>query len=230
MKTLMRIDKGYSILQRVKDRYEAEKSVPELEEIRKRQRDLEEEECGIRLSIDTLRDQLKEQEMQLADVDRQIMSKVGEIYQCGDHAKRAILRKQEEDLKDLKNEMKTSMVEKFTMIDIKLEALNNLKNRKKVLQLEEKPYIKIIGAKEQKIMEDIKKIEKKIRMLRKGIDNNSLKDYDKKRVSMGKVFHPVKEGACSFCGMEIEQKEFDEKFVIECSNCGRMLYVQVEEE
>lgn len=80
MKTLMKLIKDIPFFKRVKDRYEAEKSVPELEEIRKRQRDLEEEECGIRLSIDTLRDQLKEQEMQLADVDRQIMSKVGGIY------------------------------------------------------------------------------------------------------------------------------------------------------
>ena len=86
------------------------------------------------------------------------------------------------------------MVEKFTMIDIKLEELKNLKNRKQILMLEMRPYIKLIGTKEQKIMEDIKKIEKKIRILRKGIDNDKLKAYDKKRVSMGKVFHPILDG------------------------------------
>ena len=32
MRTLMRIDKGYTILQRVKEHYEEEKILPELEE------------------------------------------------------------------------------------------------------------------------------------------------------------------------------------------------------
>lgn len=110
---------------------------------------------------------MKSQEVSLVEADREIVTVVENIYQCSDFTDKNKLRLREEELKQSKVNIKTMMVEKFTMIDIKLEELKNLKNRKQILMLEMRPYIKLIGTKEQKIMEDIKKIEKKIRILRK---------------------------------------------------------------
>lgn len=225
MRTLMRIDKGYTILQRVKEHYEEEKILPELEELKEKVQDLEEFEKRIRLEIDCLRNELKSQEVSLVEADREIVTVVENIYQCSDFIDKNKLRLREEELKQSKVNIKTMMVEKFTMIDIKLEELKNLKNRKQILMLEMRPYIKLIGTKEQKIMEDIKKIEKKIRILRKGIDNDKLKAYDKKRVSMGKVFHPILDGKCSFCGETLVVTDVEDG-ILECPNCSRILFLE----
>lgn len=229
MKTLMRIDKGYSILQKVKEKYEEEKSLPELEDIRKRLKKLDSEEEQMREEIDALRNELREQERSLVQIEREIMDTVEKIYQCNDFKKIELLKVKEEGYKERKAQINSMMVGKFAAIDVKLEELNNLKNRKKVLALETKPYIKIIGAKEQKIMEDIKKIEKKIRMLRKNIDNDELKAYDKKRISMGRVFYPVKDKKCSYCGAGIVEVDKGEgQIVVECESCGRLVYLAEE--
>lgn len=229
MKTLMRIDKGYSILQKVKEKYEEEKSLPELESIRSRLKELDSEEERMREEIDVLRNELRNQERGLVQIEREIMDTVEKIYQCNDFQKLKLLKEKEEGYKEKKVEINSMMVEKFSAIDVKLEELNNLKNRKRVLALETKPYIKIIGAKEQKIMEDIKKIEKKIRMLRKNIDNDELKAYDKKRISMGRVFYPLKDKKCSFCGASIIEIDKGEgQSIVECGSCGRLVYLSDE--
>ncbi|MDO4793028.1 MAG: hypothetical protein Q3993_02520 [Filifactor alocis] len=225
MKTLIRIDKGYSILQKVKEKYEEEKILPELEDIRRRLKELDSVEATMRAEIDCLRNELREQEKNLVEVDRQIRDIVNKIYQCNDFNKLEELRQQEQGQKSRKVELNTMMFEKFTAIDVKLEELKNLKNRKTLLSLETKPYIKMIGAKEQKILEDIKKIEKKIRMLRKGVDNEALKAYDKKRISMGKVFYPVSENKCSYCGDIVESVFGENGSICECKSCGRLLYI-----
>ena len=136
MRTLMRIDKGYTILQRVKEHYEEEKILPELEELKEKVQDLEEFEKRIRLEIDCLRNELKSQEVSLVEADREIVTVVENIYQCSDFTDKNKLRLREEELKQSKVNIKTMMVEKFTMIDIKLEELKNLKNRKQILMLE----------------------------------------------------------------------------------------------
>ena len=133
MKTLMRIDKGYTILQRVKEHYEEEKIVPELEELKEKVQDLEEFEKRIRLEIDCLRNELKSLEVSLVETDREIVAVVENIYQCSDFTDKNKLLLREEELKQSKVNIKTMMVEKFTMIDIKLEELKNLKNRKQIL-------------------------------------------------------------------------------------------------
>lgn len=99
MRTLMRIDKGYTILQRVKEHYEEEKILPELEELKEKVQDLEEFEKRIRLEIDCLRNELKSQEVSLVEADREIVTVVENIYQCSDFTDKNKLRLREEELK-----------------------------------------------------------------------------------------------------------------------------------
>ena len=98
----MRIDKGYTILQRVKEHYEEEKILPELEELKEKVQDLEEFEKRIRLEIDCLRNELKSQEVSLVEADREIVTVVENIYQCFDFTDKNKLRLREEELKQSK--------------------------------------------------------------------------------------------------------------------------------
>jgi len=46
---------------------------------------------------------------------------------------------------------------------------------------------------------------------------------------MGKVFHPILEGKCSFCGEILFVKDAEDG-ILECPNCSRILFLEEDEE
>lgn len=226
MKSLIRIDKGYVLLRKVKNKYEKEKVVPELLLIEKKQKFLKVKEEELRNEIDEIRNSLRTDGQQSKFLNVKSLNIAEEIHSGTDSETAKKLKAEEKRINKDKGLIVTHMVEKFSVIDIKRNELEKLQNSMRLLSLQAKPYIKIIGVKEQKILEDIKKIEKKIRVLRKDVDNEVLKQYDKKRISMGRVFYPVRDFKCSYCNTEIDVEKIDDDELFECPECGRYLFME----
>lgn len=235
MDVLRRIDKGYGLVEKAKKKAASLLDVEEIHQLEEEIRRRREEERLIRNVIDSAKDCLLEKERLLSDIEKE----TGEVLKCLyernplDETERSRMSERQRFLAKEKEQTESALFTAFSTIDTHTKKLYKHKN--KVGMLEKNLLKKKICQHEQMayLEERIKGMEKKIRKLRKTVDEGWLELYDSKRLELGCVFAKVEEDRCLCCESEISkelQSKIREKVPVICLKCGHLLYIESDDD
>lgn len=236
MDVLRRIDKGYALVRKAKRRIDKLLDVPAIHELEEEIGRKREEERGIRLKISEVKDALLEKEKFLSGKEKEINRMLSNLYEreVFDEIQRQDLQRKQQQLVSEKEQVEKEMFHDFAKIDEYTKELYRHKNRVDVL--ERKLSKRRVNQHEKVVyLEDkIKVMEKKIRKLRKEIDDDLLRRYDARKEETGIVFAKVEQGCCKICGEKISEEVFlvleENREILECEGCKRILYLDENEE
>ena len=230
---IIRIQKGYLLIEKAKDTI---KSLYETQEIKfdKDQLSLmREKEELINNDINDVKNKVFEYEEKIQKIEKEISNIIKKSFnnQKRDPKKVLETNNRKEDLEGKKAEFKREIMALFLQMDALKEQMQSHKlmyneMEKKLLQKMSKQN-KIIVKYEDKITE----MEKKIRKIRRDIDSNVLTLYDKKRQKNIVVMSKVIDGKCSQCGFKLDEDLIDNvsnQKIVECPCCARILYLEEE--
>lgn len=232
LEVLRRIDKGYMLIEKAKIKAQKAMEVPSINRLDKKLRDMSEKEDLLREKVDSVRSDLLEKEKMLSEIESQLLAIIHIMYDSDQKNAKILqgLRDKEIDLKVVKSDLETQIMEKFYLIDLytgdlntykaKLNKMESILNKRKIIQHGKVVYLE----------DKIKLMEKKIRKLRRVADPELLTLYDKKRQNVDIVFAAVENGICSACQMSLPNSIIEKiginDAIIECDCCTRILYLE----
>lgn len=139
------------------------------------------------------------------------------------------LRKSKEKLKNKQQDLQT-LVKEIKSLGTKLDEIRVRinKGKKEYAEVKQK-YDAEIG----KIQESCEKIKAKKEELEKKVDKNLLNKYRSLKGSRVTAMASIEQDRCAGCNMSLAslviQRVKEHKTVVECENCGRILYIASEE-
>ncbi len=152
--------------------------------------------------------------------------------------------KKNEEYQTLGNEIKNAKTEIKQLEDKELDLMEKYEEAKKALEAEEVNVREYETAaskrrddlkkKEAKLSEESERLEKEVAELEEQVDKQSLRLYRRLIESKGDaaVVPVIGEGTCGGCHMKLTQQEVLEARrgtgIVQCSNCGRIIYWQNE--
>lgn len=222
---LLRIDYGYELLDRMKQQKlnyivtdEERQLEDELDNLFKEDQLLRQKINFVKLEIGRFNDKSKELEKQRVSVINR------RINNARNFATLDTLAVEEAEIDDHIELSKSTVLKYISEIDLLVRKLQDLKVIIGARREDQKQFVTQKSMREQSIQNDVKKIEKKLRRMRKHIDEDTLIEYDKKRVSFGKVYYEFNgDSSCPNCGFQIVN-ETEVVYLMECPNCKRVLY------
>ncbi len=223
------------LIEKAKIKAQKAMEVPSINRLEKKLQDMSEKEDLLREKVDSVRIDLLEKEKMLSDLESQLLGIIHIMYDSDQKNSKILqgLRDKEINLKEVKSDLETQIMEKFYLIDLytgdlntykaKCNKMENILNKKRIVQHGKVVYLE----------DKIKLMEKKIRKLRRVSDPELLTLYDKKRQSTDIVFAAVEKGICTACQMSLPSSIVEKiglnDAIIECDCCGRILYLEENE-
>lgn len=234
MDVLRRIDKGYGLVSKAKRKAASLLDIQEIHDLEEEIGKRREEERLIREIIDSAKEGLIEKERLLSDIEKEMNEVLKCLYESHglDKNEEERMKRRQLFLAKEKEKTESALFTAFSTIDIHTKKL--YKHKHKVGMLEKNlSKQKICQHEQMAYLEDrIKGMEKKIRKLRKTVDEEWLNLYDSKRQELGCVFAKVEKGHCICCEAKVSeelQSRLEKKIPVLCVKCGHLLYTEADD-
>lgn len=229
MKELVRIQKGYILIENTREKIKVLYENEEVAQERQKLEEMKKKEEQISQINNNLKDRIMEQKQLMQNKEEEINEVIGLLYKTHNAKEIKKLREKKEHLEEEKEDFRKEISRLFAQVDVVKDEINNHRiaynNQGKILK-------KMITIQNEKIVtyEDrISQMEKKIRRIRKAIDSGILEIYDKKRQKDVIVLSMIDQGICSYCGIELGDdiiEEVESSPITSCPKCGRILYLE----
>ncbi|SHK06924.1 zinc ribbon domain-containing protein [Tepidibacter formicigenes] len=232
MENLIQLQKNYDLIVELEKRINYLRNYPKLIQIKEKSRKIYNFQNKWRKKLDNSRTDLKKLEKDLQSKEETLNEIVNELYsgKINDIKILEVLKDREEKMNKEKESIENEVIEVMGKIDIYTRELNKYKHK---LNLIEEKIEKLESQIEEKIRLYDKKlleIQKNIKHIRNNIDTEILQKYDLVRKKHKNALVAVINQACSGCNLGVYLNTMDAlalKGVVECENCGRLLYIEI---
>ncbi|MGP1410435.1 hypothetical protein [Peptoanaerobacter stomatis] len=233
-KELIRIQKGYLLIEKAKNKIRVLSENKDIQDERKKLQDMKTTEDEITENTNQLKNKIFENEEKLLKKEKELNQIIKYLYSNSKKETKDIKdkKKRQKEIEEERNILKKEISEFFLKVDALKEEMNDYKINYNEM---EKNFLKKLSLQNAKIVkyeDKITFIEKKIRKIRKGIDSVALSIYDKKRQKSILVMSKIDQNKCKSCGLELEEdiiQKIAQDEIIECPHCGKILYIETEE-
>lgn len=233
-KELIRIQKGYLLIEKAKNKIRVLSENKDIKDERKKLQDMKTTEDEITENTNQLKNKIFENEEKLLKKEKELNQIIKYLYSNSKKETKDIKdkKKRQKEIEEERNILKKEISEFFLKVDALKEEMNDYKINYNEM---EKNFLKKLSLQNAKIVkyeDKITFIEKKIRKIRKGIDSVALSIYDKKRQKSILVMSKIDQNKCKSCGLELDEdiiQKIAQDEIIECPHCGKILYIETEE-
>ncbi|MGP1568587.1 MAG: hypothetical protein ACTTHM_07700 [Peptoanaerobacter stomatis] len=233
-KELIRIQKGYLLIEKAKNKIRVLSENKDIQDERKKLQDMKTTEDEITENTNQLKNKIFENEEKLLKKEKELNQIIKYLYSNSKKETKDIKdkKKRQKEIEEERNILKKEISEFFLKVDALKEEMNDYKINYNEM---EKNFLKKLSLQNAKIVkyeDKITFIEKKIRKIRKGIDSVALSIYDKKRQKSILVMSKIDQNKCKSCGLELEEdiiQKIAQDEIIECPHCGKILYIETED-
>ncbi|EHL16696.1 hypothetical protein HMPREF9628_00628 [Peptoanaerobacter stomatis] len=233
-KELIRIQKGYLLIEKAKNKIRVLSENKDIQDERKKLQDMKTTEDEITENTNQLKNKIFENEEKLLKKEKELNQIIKYLYSNSKKETKDIKdkKKRQKEIEEERNILKKEISEFFLKVDALKEEMNDYKINYNEM---EKNFLKKLSLQNAKIVkyeDKITFIEKKIRKIRKGIDSVALSIYDKKRQKSILVMSKIDQNKCKSCGLELDEdiiQKIAQDEIIECPHCGKILYIETEE-
>lgn len=232
---LIRIQKGYLLIEKARSKIKMLSESKDILDDRRKLQEMKEMESRINEDTNALKNKINENEEELQKKEKELNKLIKHLYTNQKNESKVVKehKKREKEIEQERVVIRKEIMELFMKVDALKEQMNNYK----IMYNEtEKKFLRKLSFQNTKIVKYEDKItlmEKKIRKIRKSIDSEVLSLYDKKRQKSIVVMSEILSDKCKECGQELEQEILERvgrQEIIECPNCGKILYIAVQED
>lgn len=232
---LIRIQKGYLLIEKARNKIKMLSESKDILEDKKRLQEMKAMEEKITEDTNALKNKIFANEEELQKKEKELKKLIKNLYTNQKNESKVVKenKKREKEIEQERKVLRREIMELF----IKVDTLKEQMNVYKISYNEtEKKFLKKLSLQNAKIVKYEDKItlmEKKIRKIRKSIDSDILTLYDKKRQKGIIVMSEIIEDRCKECNQILEEEiiiRVSQKQIIECPNCGKILYIAINDE